>query len=60
MVVILIHRYQFCLVSSAARECVANMLKSARSQVSTGLFHVWTVTFMQAWICTDDTRASRL
>ena len=53
-------RYQFCLVSSAAWECVANTLKSARSQVFTGLFYVWTVTFMWAWTCTDDTWASRL
>ena len=34
--------------------------KSTRSQVSAALFYVRTVTFVRAWICTDDTRASHL
>jgi len=33
--------------------------KSARSQVSATLFYVRTMTFVLAWICTDDTQASR-
>ena len=34
--------------------------KSARSQISTALFYVWTVHVVRAWICTEDTRAFHL
>ena len=34
--------------------------KSVRSQISAALFYVWTVRVVREWICTEDTRASRL
>ena len=60
-------RLEFCLVFSLivfqatpAENVWPLHSKSARSQVSEALFYVWTVTFVRAWICTDDTRAFRL
>ena len=57
-------RSEFCLVFSLivfqatpAENVWPPRSKSVRSQVSTAL---QTVTFVWAWICKDDTRASRL
>ena len=58
---------EFCLVfsfivfqSMPADNVWPPCSKSARSQVSATLFYIRTITFVQAWICTDDMRASRL
>ena len=60
-------RLEFCLVFSLivfqatpAENVLPPRSKSARSRVSAALFYVRTVTSVRAWICTDDTRASRL
>ena len=57
---------KFCLVFSLiviqatpAENVWPPRSKSARSQVSAALFYVQTATFVLAWICTDDTQASR-
>ena len=59
-------RLKFCLVFSLiviqatpAENVWPPRSKSARSQVSAALFYVQTATFVLAWICTDDTQASR-
>ena len=56
-------RSEFCLVFSLivfratpAEDVWPPRSKSVRSQVSAAL---WTMAFVRAWICTDDTRASR-
>ena len=59
-------RLEYCLVFSLivfqatpAENVWPPRSKSARSQVSAALFYVQTVAFVLAWICTDDTQASR-
>ena len=57
---------EFCLVFSLiviqatpAENLWPPRSKSAHSQVSAAFFYVWTMTFVLAWICMDDTQASR-
>ena len=46
--------------SNTGQDCVTTALKSARSQISAVLFYAQTMKFVQARICADPMRVSRL